>query len=912
MEEKKEQEEAVRIENEKKRLIMQASVATKSVSPRSGSKSVETPVFHSVEEFYEAQKRAIEQEIVHLKKNGGKRIRLFDGTFITTNNGRYIYSFESDNELKLPDNTQISVWLNDSSESIPAYIVDCDEFTVIIDIGRKLGEEVSSIEFSSESWRLYNSLIERLSHINITPTPIVNALISRGRSKIMYGKKMFNGQDKAVEMSGSQPITFIWGPPGTGKTETLANIAISHMNKGYRVHVVSYSNVSVDGAVLRTFENNKGYNKPGKIIRYGYPKDKHIIDHDYLTSYKLVLKQHPELTDERNRLLEIRKKYPRGSKEFLEAGKRLTEIKNILKDEEKTAVSNASMVATTISKTTVDSILYDSSFDTVIFDEASMAYIPQILFSASLARKHFICMGDFAQLPPIVQSSSTNILNCDIFRYCGIVDAVRSKCAHEWLCMLDVQRRMHPEISDFSSITMYSGLLNSFDDKKWLSSREKMANDAPFVGDSLHLVDLSGMMSVCTKTTDQSRVNILSAFVVMGYALIASEINDVGIITPYSAQARLLHSMSRDIEEKYPERKKITCATVHQFQGSEKTVIIYDAVDCYRMQYPGLLLSSLTNDYANRLYNVAVTRAKGKMISVVNVDYMTKKKLSNSLIFRHMINLLGAKGKISKGNDAVPQVENRIMSSFKDFSEAWSGFIKDLSNAKKEVQIDIPGGTSIGDEYIVSMGNTVKTLRSKGVKVSVRSDDISKIRVKLRPYVVENKYITNPITVIDKSITWYGVPVSDDEFISEGQVISTEYTPIFRFEGKRFARTLFSLLEMKNNLDSSDTAYTNEDGTYNSFSQYVVGEIKCKECGSPMQLKKSAKGKFYLSCSNRPKCEATMFVETKMLESYFYHNNSKGKRCPKDGFSLEARLGKYGVYVCCCGISKHTFKMDEI
>ena len=64
---------------------------------------------------------------------------------------------------------------------------------------------------------------------------------------------------------------------------------------------------------------------------------------------------------------------------------------------------------------------------------------------------------------------------------------------------------------------------------------------------------------------------------------------------------------------------------MHQFQGSERDTIIYDAVDCYRMQYPGALISSTANNYANRLYNVAVTRARGKMVSIVNMDYMKTK-----------------------------------------------------------------------------------------------------------------------------------------------------------------------------------------------------------------------------------------------------------------------------------------------
>jgi len=67
-----------------------------------------------------------------------------------------------------------------------------------------------------------------------------------------------------------------------------------------------------------------------------------------------------------------------------------------------------------------------------------------------------------------------------------------------------------------------------------------------------------------------------------------------------------------------------------------------------------------------------------------------------------------------------------------------------------------------------------------------------------------------------------------------------------------------------------------------------------------------------MACSNYPKCEKTQFVEPEDVEGYFYYKNKLGKRCPHDNTSLIARVGKYGLYVCCGGLNKHYFKLDEL
>lgn len=906
-----EKEERQKKQEEMEEAEAHRFVAKMEKSSTKSNKTAEIRLFSSVDGFCDAYNRAITAEIVYLKNIGGKRQRVFDGKRIEFKNGRYVYTFEADDELKYPEGTQISIWRGETS--ISGYIVGCEDFTIILASSADLGADIAALEFSAEPWRLLNALIERLNDMRSNPSAIVRALICDGQKSIDYGNsKITRGQQEAVKMSKNQPITFVWGPPGTGKTQTLAKIAIDHMEQGSRVLMLSYSNVSVDGAIMRVYKMLP-HTEPGTLVRYGYARRKDLLEHEFLTSYNLVIHNYPKLLRERSNLIAERKKLLRTSQRYVEIGHRLTQIRNELSSEEKGAVAKAKFVATTVSKAVVDSAIRDNQFDVVIFDEASMAYIPQIAFSASLAKKHFICMGDFRQLPPIVQSGGTSPLNADVFQYCGITSAVDSGRNHKWLCMLDTQYRMHPCISDFASQTMYNGLLRSADDME--KKRRDIAAQNPAAGYAIAFADLSGMMSVCTKTSDSSRVNVLSALISFSLALEAAKSQEVGIITPYHAQSHLLHAMARDVTDVYPELKPISCATVHQFQGSEKDAIIYDAVDCYRMPYPGMLLTSTGNNFANRLFNVALTRAKGKFIGVANIAYMDNKNLSNNLIFKRMIEMQRRKPSCLNGTELTQQrksLDGGPM-SFIDNNEGTKLFLDDIVAARREIRIDIPDKAA-DDSYVRRLAAALQTAKGRGIKVFLRAENKQTLPAALKPLAIENPFIANPVALIDKKIVWFGMPMSDARFKSEGSILQTNYRPIIRFVGKYTAASLYGFMEMSKTVDQSKSITVDNEGkaVTGNFANYILSKKKCPSCGKPMKLQKSKKGKFFLGCTGYPACQETSLVDVDLVEQYFYRNGATGQHCNRCGYSLEARLGPYGLYIQCGGSMRHKYKLDEI
>ena len=896
---------------ERKQRINELQTSISSNRRQEKDKSVQIKPFASVADFCQAYRMALSAEISFIRMTGGKHILLQEGKRIGRDNGRFVYLLESEDELNYPEGTPVTIWKGQSQ--ISGKILNGEAFSVYLISELDLGAEVEMLDISAEACYLLQSVSERLMDLSLEPSEIAQDLICNGLKEIDYrNSDIAKGQETAVRMSLEQPITFVWGPPGTGKTQPLAKIAWAHIDKGERVLMLSYSNVSVDGAILRvTSLKNDVF--PGQLVRYGFPKDKRISEHPYLSSYNLAINNYPDLLKRRTQLQAEKKRLEKNDPKLIQVEKELNEIRRELRTAESQCVRNAKFVATTVSKAIVDKEIRNGAFDVVIFDEASMATIPQIAYAAKLARKNFVCMGDFRQLPPIVQSSKESPLNADIFQYCGITQAVDQGSNHKWLCLLDTQYRMHPEIADFAGRSIYNGLLKSANGMT--EKREKTVMAEPFAGRAMEFVDLSGTMSTCIKSSDDSHANVLSAFVTFSLALKAAQTQEVGIITPYHAQSRLLHAMVRDVNELEALPHAIKCATVHQFQGSEEDVIVYDAVDCYRLPFPGALIASTAGRYADRLFNVAMTRSKGKFICVANGSFMRNKGMSENLMFMQMLKSYRTTAPM------IPEIicpNDDLEKYYFDFVEKENQvdeFIKDLATARREVRIDIPDSPANSDINTTRIAQALAEAQSRGVKVFVRAESKKNLHPTLKYFAVENHYLTDPIALIDKTVTWFGMPESAACFKIEGRTSAINNRPCIRFWGTHTAKILYGLLEMSHVMDQAKTVEKDAQGNLitDKLSDYVLAHKKCPVCGKPMQLKKSRNQKYFLSCSGYPSCKHTEFVETEFVEEYFYHKGNKnGMLCPRCGCSLEAKISRYGIYVQCCGGKRHKYGLDEI
>lgn len=864
---------------------------------------------------------ALNQELAYLRDKGGKRYKVTNGRRLTQNSNEIVYSFETDIELYLPDAAPVRLELG--QHKVQGEVLVNDKFELIITVGEDLGERVPIAYLSCEPWKLLEGLAIRLREAKErNPSGLQEKLMNEGPTlwKPFGSHELLKGSKIAKNHGFTEPITMIWGPPGTGKTQTLAEIAIMHMLKGRRVAILSHSNVSVDGAIKRIIslveKNNKNsLLEQGKILRYGYVREEILANHPYGTAFNYALQKFPKLKEEKE-TLEERKALLLGegkhlSKERVENEKKLQNIRLKLKEAEKEVIKEAQIIATTISKATVDTLFYDElKFDVVIFDEASMAYIPQIEYACSLAQQHFICLGDFKQLAPIAQGdSSSQYLTQDIYSYLHISTEEGQINYHPWLVLLDVQWRMHPYIAEFSNKYVYQKLI-----KHHISVKEKglaIAHKEPFQGKALVVVDLSGMYTVSGKNSDNSRFNIMSALISVHLALEAEKSGheSISIITPYAGQARLIRAILYDCTKN--KMVNIMCSTVHQFQGSESDVVIFDAVESYRQTRTGKILTDNTNQNVVRLMNVAITRAKGKFIVVAHQGFWQNKLMGKNNLLLEVFKYIKEKGVVIREKELKHWLSNHTHNPIKCYLEQESykeKLQKDLAHAKHEIYISWPKG-KITDQHILEeeFSKMLQHASHRGVNVIIQAEHPQSVSKVIREYVIPVEESAHAVLIIDGKTIWYGAPKTDVAFTAEGTHLRIRQWLPMRVSGEKTASIMQTYIEQNDHqlAHKEQQKESVKKLEINGFNAYITSNHTCPECGAPLVLKKGKK--HYIGCTS---CKHTQFITLEVLNTYLIKKNIC---CPIHGISLVGRLSKYGVYVQCkYGNESHIVSLDDL
>lgn len=466
-------------------------------------------------------------------------------------------------------------------------------------------------------------------------------------------------------LSSNCPISLIHGPPGTGKTTTVANLIRCAVRcLGWKVLVTAPSNVAVDNVLERIMQIEENENKRGNKKRRGNKSSKSIIKavrlghpariQKGIQKYSLEsLVQASDGTeivrDCRNEMNDHLRTLSNPKSRSSEKRVAYREMKSLRKEirsrEEKVVgqiLRDASVVlatnvgaASSVLNRMVDGRGDPTPFDLVIIDEAAQALEASCWISL-LRGKRAVLAGDHKQLPPTIKSTVNEVktgLGQTVFeRLMVSYETKPSGCSK----MLEVQYRMHQDIANWASKAMYHGKLLSHE-----SVRERKLIDLPQITanssgagtasdaiehTTLMLIDTTGCDMHETSNEAGSRYNEGEASIVISHvnSLIALGLRsqDIAVITPYNGQVELLR------KQLLPTIPSLEIRSVDGFQGGEREAVVLSLVrssDRGGRDGIGFLRDA-------RRLNVAVTRAKRHCAVICDVETVSQDQFIKGLV----------------------------------------------------------------------------------------------------------------------------------------------------------------------------------------------------------------------------------------------------------------------------------------
>ena len=443
-----------------------------------------------------------------------------------------------------------------------------------------------------------------------------------------------SSQKKAIENAlACENFFLIHGPFGTGKTRTLVELISQETRQDHKVLATAESNAAVDNILERLMENKKL-----KLTRLGHPQrvSKHNIsqtlafkveNHKLNKKIKKIHKKIDNLIEKRRVHTKPTPQYRRGFGDYdilhmaskgkggrgissekmksmakwIEINQEIDEAHDDIKRIEsrmiKDIIDSSDVILATNSSAALEAIAR-VKFDVAIIDEASQATIPSVLIPIAKAHR-FILAGDHKQLPPTIISDRAGELSKTLFEELIRIYPFKSQ-------LLNIQYRMNSLLMKFPNQEFYNNGLKSDESVDDItindilnSSHEEEAllfidtSDVDREGET-HLKDSK---SIINNLEAEASASIASDYINAGI----SE-DDIGIISPYADQVKIIQEMT-----------PVEVKTVDGFQGREKEIIIISTVRSNENGNIGFLKDL-------RRLNVAITRAKRKLIIIGNTN----------------------------------------------------------------------------------------------------------------------------------------------------------------------------------------------------------------------------------------------------------------------------------------------------
>jgi len=233
-------------------------------------------------ERYEACLKALITEI-RKQKTAYKQVFLEDGVRMQLDGKEYGYQFPFNDDAELFEGAAVVVVIGGSQSE--GRIVSFLGKEIIISLKDDFGPRIAACIVKIDNTAMLESLRARLEKIIKGEAPTFNiklaeAVISNNGDELApalvlpkYLENLNACQKEAITKIVSNDIFYLWGPPGTGKTETLSALCYALIDSNKRILLCSNTNQAVDQVLLKLCNRFNREKHPalseGEILRVG-------------------------------------------------------------------------------------------------------------------------------------------------------------------------------------------------------------------------------------------------------------------------------------------------------------------------------------------------------------------------------------------------------------------------------------------------------------------------------------------------------------------------------------------------------------------------------------------------------------------------------------------------------------------
>ncbi len=602
--------------------------------------------------------------------------------------GQFVYVFECNNQgLRFAEEVKATIG---TEKPVKVEVLDLKDSKVWLEFDKDQGKVINEVFLEWENDFVLRRTEDHLHtlkekwkeipQLEVLLQPKKRFSKTEPEVDVLKDELRNDSQLDAIKKALNNNVTYIWGPPGTGKTATTGYIIANFLRLKKRVLFVSNTNRAVDVGLLSVmdalYEIQPNFDLQNST-RFGeaWLDDERldVVLFEHQVKAKLdgrkadavemsqLLDSFRALQDQIDEMMENDEEVPQaldmqaqliGEKVDRMGGPLELEekIENLLNLNERYELKKKQLVATTMAKVCTSELFYNISYDAVVVDEASMASLPFLLLMAAKAKEHIVITGDPMQLPPISitdDREASAFLEKDIFTYVSAAETTEDLFFWhdrnpDFTCFFDTQYRLNSDLAGVISSVFYDGRLKT--GKKPKGGNQKKSKVSVALVDSSkygpHIKQESSERGFKPKNEVHLRLIEES----LKKLKLKHPADHIGIIVPFRSS---VYQVRNHLREK--GHRGIEVGTIHTFQGREKPVIIFDTVMSGEVQYGQHRHYSVRpfDETKNgmsvpRLLNVAFSRSKELLIVLADMNHI-QRVYGNKFLGR----LLGALKEIS-------------------------------------------------------------------------------------------------------------------------------------------------------------------------------------------------------------------------------------------------------------------------